>query len=65
MFIQLKQKVECSKCGSTNHESFMDARYQGLRCRDCGHEQKDLHPYLKAQSGGSVYASASSDVIKF
>jgi len=64
MFIQIKQKVECSRCGSTSYESFADACYQGLRCKDCGHEKKELHPHLKETSSDGTYTH-SSDVTKF
>jgi DNA-directed RNA polymerase subunit RPC12/RpoP len=65
MFIEVRQKYECSNCGASDVESFADARYQGLRCKKCGHEKKDLHPHLKAQEAGGTSYSGTSKVQKF
>lgn len=66
MFITIQQTIECSKCGSHKYESFFDATYTGTRCKDCGHEKKDLHPHLKeTTSTGSVSRRGGHDVIKF
>lgn len=34
------QYVQCSKCGSTDAEHFVNAQgnRQGVRCKNCGHE---------------------------
>lgn len=47
MFIQIEQKVKCSKCGSQSFENFSDVTHQGLRCLHCGHEKRELRPHLK------------------
>jgi ribosomal protein L37AE/L43A len=65
MYITLKEKIECSACGSTDYERFADTRYQGLRCKSCGHEKKDLHPHLKETATGSTFTHSSSAVTKF
>jgi DNA-directed RNA polymerase subunit RPC12/RpoP len=65
MYIEIKQIIECSKCGSRNHENFYDSRYQGTRCLDCGHERKDLHPHFKETTSSGSYSLGMNDVIKF
>ena len=43
MEIRLPPK-QCSKCGSTNSETFQRIGSRGIRCLDCGHEvtEKDI-----------------------
>lgn len=66
MYIEIKQKIECSKCGSPSWERFFDQTYTGLRCLRCGHEKKELQPHLKhTESSGSVTWSSSDQAIKF
>lgn len=66
MFIELKQTVECSECGSRTYETFQTATETGTRCLKCGHEQRALHKHLQAESGGTVsWSDSQSDVIKF
>ena len=66
MFIQLEQKIECSKCGSRRYETFQTATETGTRCLDCGHEQRGLHKHLQQESGGTVsWSGSKNDVIKF
>ena len=54
MHITLREKIICSQCGSSDYETFSDARYGGKRCKSCGHEKKELHQHLKPESSGSV-----------
>jgi len=62
MYINLKQKVECSKCGSENYENFSDDMYRGIRCKWCGHESKELHEHLRPQpTEGTSYRWISSN----
>lgn len=60
MFIQIDEKIECSKCGSKSYESFSDTASTGLRCLKCGHEERKPHRHLASSSGGTVSWSKSS-----
>lgn len=67
MFIEIKRTYECSKCGGNAVENLSDERYRGIRCKRCGHEQKDLHPHIKATSsdGTTSWGSSPDTVHKF
>lgn len=66
MFIQIEQKIECSKCGSRSYETFQTTTETGTRCLRCGHEKRDLHPHLRHESGGAVsWSKSTNDVTKF
>jgi DNA-directed RNA polymerase subunit RPC12/RpoP len=66
MFIEVKQNIKCSKCGSTDYESFSDRQYQGMRCKACGHEKKSPHPHLTAtESSGTSWVSSGNRDIEF
>jgi DNA-directed RNA polymerase subunit RPC12/RpoP len=65
MYIEVKQDIRCSKCDSTNFETFADSQYQGLRCKDCGHEKKDLHPHLTQTTSTISWSKLPERTIKF
>ncbi len=65
MFIEVTQKLKCSKCGSRLFENFHDSQYRGVRCLECGHESKQRHPHLQESSGGSASWVARDEDVEF
>ena len=65
MFINLNQRIECSKCGSSNYETFRDSTHSGTRCKSCGHENKKLHEHLMGDLAHGGSWTSSQRVEKF
>jgi len=55
MFINMPMK--CSKCGSSNYETFSNMRASGIRCLDCGHEKVDSKPMYENKTESTKYVS--------
>jgi DNA-directed RNA polymerase subunit RPC12/RpoP len=72
-FLFPETKYECAKCGSRNYEEFSDppkhtysGHFEGIRCRECGHEYKTyVESIWETQFGSDTYSYSSNDVIKF
>lgn len=66
MFITITQIYECSKCKNRSVEHFSDETHTGIRCKNCGHENKRLHPHLQeTSSSGTVSWGSSDEPIRF